>query len=121
MHTKSAHFKRSNELIAICARSRVGDASIVLVRDRVYSQNDGEWHMSRHTDNLKRLIQKLQARYGDDDAVVLPVKQELDFWESMEARYLRRSSPYFERCLDGSARPYRNIVSGNAMQATSSR
>lgn len=77
--------------------------------------------MSRHTDNLKRLIQKLQTRYGDDDAVVLPVKQELALWESMEVRYLRRSSTCFERRLDRFARPYCNIVSGNATAATSSR
>lgn len=78
-------------------------------------------HMSRHTDNLKRLIQELQVRYGDDDAVVLPIKQELVFCEGMEARYLRRSIPYLERRLDRFARLHRNIVSASAAQATSSR
>ena len=34
--------------------------------------------MSRHLDNLKRLFQKLQVRYGADSEMVLEVKKELD-------------------------------------------
>jgi hypothetical protein len=47
--------------------------------------------MSRHLDNLKRLWSKLQLRYGDDDALVLEVKREI---EALEARGANRSVPY---------------------------
>jgi hypothetical protein len=43
--------------------------------------------MSRQLDNLKRIFSKLQARYGDDDAIVSDVKQELEFRERVESGY----------------------------------
>ena len=39
--------------------------------------------MSRHLNNLQRLWTKLQTRYGNNDALVLDVKRELD---AIEAR-----------------------------------
>lgn len=33
--------------------------------------------MSRHTENLDRLLSKLQARYGEHDAVVCELRGEL--------------------------------------------
>ncbi|MDO9400498.1 MAG: hypothetical protein Q7T46_03400 [Polaromonas sp.] len=43
--------------------------------------------MSRHLDNLKRVFQKLQVRYGEDDPMVLQVKQELESRQVIESRY----------------------------------
>jgi hypothetical protein len=39
-------------------------------------------HMSRHLNNLQRLWAKLQRRYGNDDALVLEVKREIDAIEA---------------------------------------
>jgi len=47
--------------------------------------------MSRHLDNLKRLWSKLQLRYGNDDALVLEVKREI---EALEARDKDYAVPY---------------------------
>ncbi|MDO8440375.1 MAG: hypothetical protein Q7S97_04075 [Polaromonas sp.] len=43
--------------------------------------------MSRHLDNLKRVFQKLQIRYGENDPMVLQVKQELESRQVIESRY----------------------------------
>jgi hypothetical protein len=43
--------------------------------------------MSRQLDNLKRIFSKLQARYGNDDAIVSDFKQELEFRERVESGY----------------------------------
>ncbi len=51
----------------------------------------GDGRMSRHLDNLKRLWSKLQLRYGNDDALVLEVKREI---ETLEARGANGSVPY---------------------------
>ena len=67
--------------------------------------------MSRHLDNLERLLQKLQARYGVDDAIVLQVKQALESHEAIESRHQwwfaphceRRSGAAIERQLDAVA------------------
>jgi uncharacterized protein YecE (DUF72 family) len=53
--------------------------------------------MSRNLDNLKRLFQKLQARYGGDDAIVLQVKQALEFREAFESRHSWWFAPRHER------------------------
>lgn len=42
--------------------------------------------MHKHLQNLQRLCQKLQFRYGDDDDLVIQLKHEL---ESLEARKSR--------------------------------
>ena len=52
--------------------------------------------MSRHLDNLKRLFQKLQLRYGADSEIVLEVKKELDSREAMESGYQDLTIPYLE-------------------------
>jgi len=36
--------------------------------------------MRRHMDNLDRLAKKLQARYGENDPLVLQVREELAAW-----------------------------------------
>jgi hypothetical protein len=43
--------------------------------------------MSRQLDNLKRIFSKLQARYGDDDAIVSDFKHELELRERVESGY----------------------------------
>ena len=43
--------------------------------------------MSRQVDNLKRLLRKFQARYGDQDWIVLQVKHELDSREGLESEH----------------------------------
>lgn len=53
--------------------------------------------MSRNLDNLKRLFQKLQVRYGADDAIVLQVKQALESRETMESRHQWWFAPHRER------------------------
>ncbi|WP_293605762.1 hypothetical protein [Polaromonas sp. UBA4122] len=41
--------------------------------------------MSRNLDNLKKLFQELQVRYGADDPMVLQVKQELEGRQAIES------------------------------------
>ena len=50
--------------------------------------------MSRQLDNLRRLFRKLQAHYGDHDAIVLQVKHELDSREGVESGYQHGPIPY---------------------------
>lgn len=38
--------------------------------------------MHKHLQNLERLFQKMQARYGDNDELVLQLKQELIAFEA---------------------------------------
>jgi len=52
--------------------------------------------MSRHLDNLRRLCKKLQLRYGEDDALVLQVKQELEARELLQTRHQNWPTPYRE-------------------------
>lgn len=42
--------------------------------------------MPRHLDNLKRLLKKLQLRYGSDDAIAQQVKQAVESREVMESQ-----------------------------------
>ena len=42
--------------------------------------------MSRHLDNLQRLLVKLQARYGDDDDSVHELRVQLKALEELESR-----------------------------------
>lgn len=53
--------------------------------------------MSRDLDNLNRVLHKLQVRYGEDDPIVLQVKQEIESRELMEAKYERWLITYRER------------------------
>ena len=42
--------------------------------------------MHKHLQNLQRLFQKMQARYGDNDELVLQLKQELIAFEAKAAK-----------------------------------
>ena len=42
--------------------------------------------MSKHLQNLERLSQKMQERYGDGDDLVLELKQELSAMERKKAK-----------------------------------
>jgi hypothetical protein len=53
--------------------------------------------MSRDLDNLKRVFHKLQVRYGEDDPIVMQVKQEIESRELMEVKYSRWLVTYRER------------------------
>jgi hypothetical protein len=44
--------------------------------------------MKKHIQNLQRLCQKLQARYGEDDDLVLQLKQELTSLETRKSKNL---------------------------------
>ena len=55
--------------------------------------------MHKHLQNLERLCQKLQSRYGQDDELVMQVKHEM---ESNAARYSKNhpsenQGQYWER------------------------
>ena len=43
--------------------------------------------MSRQLDNLKRILRKLQARYGDGDALVSELKDDVELREGVESGY----------------------------------
>lgn len=53
--------------------------------------------MSRNFDNLKKLFQEMQDRYGPNDEIVLQLKQALDSREAIESRHPWRFAPYRER------------------------
>lgn len=53
--------------------------------------------MSTHLDHLKNLSQKMQVRYGADDAIVLQLKQALDAREAIELRDSWWFGPRIER------------------------
>jgi hypothetical protein len=53
--------------------------------------------MSRNLDNLKRLSQKMQARYGSNDELVLQVKVALESRETLESRHSWWFAPFNER------------------------
>jgi hypothetical protein len=46
-----------------------------------------ERHMSRHLFGVEHLLQKLQARYGEDDVAVRQVKLELESLEAIESKH----------------------------------
>ena len=56
--------------------------------------------MSRDLDNLKSVFHELQTRYGDDDPIVLQVKQEIESRELIEAKYSRWLVTYRERASE---------------------
>jgi hypothetical protein len=68
--------------------------------------------MSRNLDNLKRLFQKLQVRYGPDDAMVLQVRQALESREAIESRHMWWFGPYRERRSGRGTERHRNAVTG---------
>ncbi len=40
--------------------------------------------MPRNLDNIRRLFSKLQLRYGDDDELVMQVREELEAREALD-------------------------------------
>jgi succinyl-CoA synthetase beta subunit len=42
--------------------------------------------MHKHLQNLQRLFQKMQARYGENDELVIQLKQELIAFEAKMAK-----------------------------------
>jgi succinyl-CoA synthetase beta subunit len=42
--------------------------------------------MHKHIQNLQRLFQKMQARYGENDELVIQLKQELIAFEAKMAK-----------------------------------
>ncbi|CAM3823543.1 hypothetical protein [Polaromonas hydrogenivorans] len=42
--------------------------------------------MHKHHQNLERLCQKLQFRYGEDDGLVMQLKHELESLESRQSK-----------------------------------
>jgi hypothetical protein len=69
--------------------------------------------MSRNLDNLKRLFQKFQARYGTDDPIVLQMKQELEARQMMESPHPVGFAPCRERRLSKGPDRHRNAASAN--------
>ncbi len=70
--------------------------------------------MSRHLDNLNRLFQKLKVRYGEDDAIVLQVKQDLESRLAIESMYLAQPITYRARVsLKATTARHRAPVFGN--------
>lgn len=53
--------------------------------------------MSKNLDNLKRLCQKMQARYGSDDEMVMQVKKALESREAIESTHSWWFAPFTER------------------------
>lgn len=48
--------------------------------------------MHKHHQNLERLCQKLQFRYGEDDGLVLQLKHELESLESRQSKSYPQAS-----------------------------
>lgn len=56
--------------------------------------------MSRDLDNLKRVFQKLQVRYGEADPIVLQVKQEIESREVVAVKYTQWLTTYRQRLAE---------------------
>lgn len=61
--------------------------------------------MSRHLDNLKRLLAKLQRRYGDEDDLVRQLMSELAVAQTLEAGHKLCAVPNAEFNANGTASP----------------
>lgn len=53
--------------------------------------------MSRDLDHLKIVLQKLQVRYGENDSIVLQVKQEIESREVIEVKHSHWLMTYRQR------------------------
>lgn len=58
--------------------------------------------MSRHLDNLSRLLSKLRDRYGEQDPTVLDLKSELEALQVMDSVVIETRMPFGERRRDKS-------------------
>lgn len=63
--------------------------------------------MKKHLQNLERLCMKMQARYGDNDDLVLTLKQELLALQERKAK--RASSHDFGRRDSDKANPSQSV------------
>ena len=61
--------------------------------------------MSRNLNNIRRLLSKLQLRYGADDALVLQLKKDLQAREALEAGHQNWSVPYRDFIKSGMHHP----------------
>ena len=77
--------------------------------------------MSRDLDNLRSVFHELQNRYGDDDPIVLEVKQEIESRELTEAKYSRWLVTYRERASKGRGWTPLNAGSGGIPRASCSQ
>lgn len=61
--------------------------------------------MHKHLQNLERLCQKLQCRYGPDDELVMQIKHEIDsnLTRISKNRHLENQGQYWERKEEFSA------------------
>jgi hypothetical protein len=74
--------------------------------------------MSKNLNNLRRLFSKLQLRYGDDDALVLQLKRELEAREALEAGHQKWSVPYRDFIKVGMHKPVKLKAGHAAASAT---
>lgn len=58
--------------------------------------------MSRHLENLSRLLSKLRDRYGEQDPTVLELKFELEALQVMDSVLIQTRMPFGERRRDKS-------------------
>ena len=56
--------------------------------------------MSRHIENLSRLLSKLRIRYGEQDPAVLELKAELESLQMMDSISIQTRMPFGERRRD---------------------
>ncbi len=69
--------------------------------------------MSRHLWNLERLRRKLQARLGDDDALTVQVKHEIESRRAIETKYPAQHATVRERFVPRTAERRRAAASVN--------
>jgi hypothetical protein len=65
--------------------------------------------MSRHLNNLKQLLSKMQVRYGEDDALVSQLRDEVQALEARKASESRPAHPNWSM-------PYREFIKSSSMQ-----
>jgi hypothetical protein len=59
--------------------------------------------MSRHIENLSRLLSKLRERYGEQDATVIELRAELESLQMMDSISIQSRMPFGERRRDKTA------------------
>lgn len=69
--------------------------------------------MSRHLWNLEILFGKLQARLGDNNAVTVQVKREMEACQAIETKYQAKFPIRTERFLRRAAERHRNVASNH--------
>ena len=67
--------------------------------------------MSRHIDNLNRIVLELQDRYGDHDEIVIQLKAEIEICDAREARRTEKLTMQSERRLHSVKGPCSRVTS----------